>query len=126
MRLQEKVQAAQEQLTPLQESVRDSFTQVAQVGFCESLDLLSPQKIGPVFYFSLSLLFLKPLHLSALSGSAETERASGGGEVSNCPTQLEESPGGQLSCHGQRISRPHCRAAPGGHLPAGPLPGGPA
>uniref|UniRef100_A0A8C9YM65 Epidermal growth factor receptor pathway substrate 15 n=1 Tax=Sander lucioperca TaxID=283035 RepID=A0A8C9YM65_SANLU len=70
MRLQEKVQAAQEQLTPLQESVRDSFTQVAQVGFCESLDLLSPQKIGPVFYFSLSLLFLKPLHLSALSGSS--------------------------------------------------------
>uniref|UniRef100_A0A8C9YHD0 Epidermal growth factor receptor pathway substrate 15 n=1 Tax=Sander lucioperca TaxID=283035 RepID=A0A8C9YHD0_SANLU len=77
MRLQEKVQAAQEQLTPLQESVRDSFTQVAQVGFCESLDLLSPQKIGPVFYFSLSLLFLKPLHLSALSGSAETERLDG-------------------------------------------------
>lgn len=30
-KLQEKVQAAQEQLTPLQESVRDSFTQVAQV-----------------------------------------------------------------------------------------------
>lgn len=32
--------------------------------------------------------------ISAFLGSAETERSKGGGEVSNCPAQLEESPGG--------------------------------
>uniref|UniRef100_A0A8C2X3H2 Epidermal growth factor receptor pathway substrate 15 n=1 Tax=Cyclopterus lumpus TaxID=8103 RepID=A0A8C2X3H2_CYCLU len=55
-KLQEKVQAAEEQLTPLQESVRDSFTQVSQVCLCESMNLLSPPTIGPIFlFFSFSL-----------------------------------------------------------------------
>lgn len=39
-------------------------------------------------------LYFEPLHLSAVLGSAEAEWPAGGGEVSNCPAQLEESPGG--------------------------------
>lgn len=44
--------------------------------------------------------FVVTLHLSASSGSAETEQPTGGREISDGPAQLEESPGGQLSCHG--------------------------
>lgn len=47
-KLQEKVQAAQEQLTPLQESVRDSFTQVAQV---KSSSLVSYSMSAEKFFF---------------------------------------------------------------------------
>lgn len=48
----------------------------------------------------LVILLFVTLHLSASSGSAETEQPTGGREISDSPAQLEESPGGQLSCHG--------------------------
>lgn len=68
-KLQEKVQAAQEQLTPLQESVRDSFTQVAQV---KSSSLVSYSMSAEKFFFP----FLAPTQLMEMLFSDCNQQAA--------------------------------------------------